>query len=76
MTDRPVHDLTDPIDLEAALAHFSFRELFSQRTIAQRAVKRRRNTEKSEELIAAIDLELERRRAQVFARRSADIPDL
>ncbi|MEM6413680.1 MAG: hypothetical protein AAF720_03385 [Pseudomonadota bacterium] len=60
MTDRP-------------LKHFTFRELLSQRSIAERAVRRNRNVEASMALIEAINTELELRRERIFEKRSRGV---
>ncbi len=54
------------------LRHFSFRELFAQRALAQKAFRRGRNPEAAKALIAAIDAALEARRERVFAKRSSN----
>ncbi|MGF1545419.1 MAG: hypothetical protein ACFB00_13155 [Parvularculaceae bacterium] len=60
----------------ADLDCFSFRELLGQRALATRAIRRGRNVEASERLIARIDVALERRRLRIWAKRSADAPRL
>ncbi len=58
------------------LAHFSFRELISQRAIAARGRRRRADATACDRLIEAIDAELERRRTRVWARRNKDAPHI
>ncbi len=58
------------------LKHLTFRELLAARRLAQRAVSRGRNPARAQALAAAIEGELAERKDRIWARRSADAPDL
>ena len=64
------------ISAAARLCFHSWRELLRQRAIAQRALKRGRNVEKTLTMINMIDAELERRRQAKLGRFSTLAPDL
>ncbi len=57
------------------LAAFSFRELLTQRRLAQRAIARGRNVAAAGALLGRIEAELDRRRAAKF-RRAGEAPPL
>lgn len=56
-----------------ALAAFTYRELLTQRRLAQRAVARGRSPEAAHALLQRIDAELEQRREGMF-RRAGPVP--
>ena len=55
-------------------AHFSFRELLAQRKLAERALNKKRNSEKVRQIIEKINTELDDRRAIKFSNATKSVP--
>ena len=55
-------------------AHFSFRELLVQRKLAERALNKKRNSEKVRQIIEKINTELDDRRAIKFSSATKSVP--
>lgn len=58
------------------LGFLTYRELLSQRRIAQRALRQNRQITRTQSLIDRIENELERRRHDRFERAAADLPEI
>ena len=57
-------------------AHFSFRELLAQRKLAERALSRKRNSKKVQQIIEKINTELDDRRVIKFSNATKSMPIL
>ena len=55
--------------------HFSFRELLTQRYLAEKALRRNYDGERVRQIISRIDEELEKRREIKFLNAAKDIPE-
>ena len=55
-------------------AHFSFRELLAQRKLAERALTKKRNSEKVLQIIEKINTELSARREIKFSNATKSVP--
>ena len=57
-------------------AHFSFRELLAQRKLAERALTKKRNSKKVQQIIEKINIELDDRREIKFSNATKDEPSI
>ena len=55
-------------------AHLSFRELLAQRKLAERALPKKRNSKKVQQIIEKINTELDDRRAIKFSNATKSMP--
>ena len=56
--------------------HFSFRELLTQRKLAEKSLSRSRDPEKVGQIISKINKELDKRREIKFSNSAKSIPDV
>ena len=56
--------------------HFSFRELLTQRKLAEKALKRNRDPERVGQIISKINKELDKRREVKFSNAAKSIPNV
>ena len=57
-------------------AHFSFRELLAQQKLAERALTKKRNSKKVQQIIEKINIELDDRREIKFSNATKDEPSI
>ena len=55
-------------------AHLSFRELLAQRKLAERALTKKRNSKKVQQIIEKINIELDDRREIKFSNATKSMP--